>query len=89
MLQPSNGFSSGDTRIGWMAGLGAEFALTASLTAKGEIDYRDRLYGVRLEDEFGVRRDHHTERQYRLRHGQDRRQLQFRQSALKLSQTAP
>lgn len=48
MLQPSNGFSSGDTRIGWMAGLGAEFALTASLSAKGEIDYRDRL-------EFGSR----------------------------------
>lgn len=41
MLQPSNGFSSGDTRIGWMAGLGAEFALTASLSAKGEIDYME------------------------------------------------
>ncbi|MGD9657878.1 MAG: autotransporter domain-containing protein [Methylocystis sp.] len=37
----SNGFATRDSRVGWMAGLGAEFALTANLSAKGEIDYME------------------------------------------------
>lgn len=39
--QLSNGFSIGDTRIGWTAGLGAEFAINANWSAKGEIDYME------------------------------------------------
>ncbi len=37
----SNGYTASDTRIGWMAGLGAEFALSQHWSAKGEIDYME------------------------------------------------
>jgi opacity protein-like surface antigen len=37
----SNGFSVSDTRIGWMAGFGTEFALTAVWSAKAEFDWLD------------------------------------------------
>lgn len=37
----SNGYAARDTRIGWTAGLGAEFALTQHWSAKGEIDYME------------------------------------------------